>query len=103
MHEEIAVVLSSLTSAMTGKIWLGTLLVNLLGCCILFGLSKWVQGETKTLQFFWKIGFLGSLTTFSTFSMDLVVLIRDGRLWEAALAGFLNVFFGISIGIWILR
>jgi len=95
--------LSALCVSFTGKVWSGTLLVNLLGCVILFSLAKWIQGEAKVLQSFWRIGFLGSLTTFSTFSFELVTLLKNGRILEACLVGFLNIFFGIAIGVWILR
>ena len=96
-------ILSASISHGIGKFWVGTVFVNIIGCFVLFALAQWIQGEDKVLQYFWKIGFLGSLTTFSTFSYEVVMLIKLGRYFEAFLVGFLNIFFGIIIGIWILR
>ena len=83
-------------------IWAGfpvaTLVTNILGC-FLFGLimsasegQSVVSQEAKLLIF---IGFLGSFTTFSTFTMDTVSLFREGNY---ALT-FLNIFLSNGVGI----
>jgi fluoride exporter len=83
----------------------GTLLVNLVGSFILgffLALSTRVTlAGYPTLRLFVVTGFCGSLTTFSTFSYETVVLMSEGRLLSALLnalgsmaAGLLCVFLG---------
>jgi len=87
----------------------GTLIVNLAGCFLIgmaFSLSD--RGSSlmnPSIRFFFVTGYLGALTTFSTFAMETVNTIRyEGAL--AALpnfllnnaAGFMLVFLGIWVG-----
>jgi fluoride exporter len=87
----------------TGKLWTGTLFVNLLGCLIFFLLSQYAADSKIDYQIFLKIGLLGSLTTFSTFSFEVVTLIKTGRVYEGLLVLALNVVIGVIIGIGILK
>lgn len=72
----------------------GTLAVNILGSLlmgILYGLiDKQViaVSPAKTLI---GIGFIGALTTFSTFSMDSLLLLQQGHFIKMALNIILNV------------
>ncbi|MBE0459531.1 fluoride efflux transporter CrcB [Pseudoalteromonas sp. KG3] len=72
----------------------GTLAVNILGSLligILYGLIERgiiTASPAKTLI---GIGFLGALTTFSTFSMDSLVLLQQGHFFKMALNIVLNV------------
>jgi CrcB protein len=43
------------------------------------------------------IGFLGALTTFSTFSMDTLLLLQQGQYLKMALNLFLNVSVCITV------
>jgi CrcB protein len=86
----------------SGKFWAGTLIVNLLGCLIFYMVSRY-QPSNKELELVFKTGLLGSLTTFSTFSYEVVTLIKTGRPMEALLVFSLNIFLGIIIGIGIIR
>jgi CrcB protein len=66
---------------------MGTLIVNiagsfLLGVLIEFIALKWSPGED--MRAFLVVGVLGSFTTFSTFSLELVALIERGSYWPAA-------------------
>ncbi len=70
----------------------GTLLVNVLGS-LLMGLlggcwERW--GLFPVPAMFIGSGFLGALTTFSTFSMDTFAAFRDGQPGKAALNIALN-------------
>lgn len=60
----------------------GTLFVNLAGAWLI-GVLVAFFAETPTISAFWRLflvtGFLGSLTTFSTFSVENVTLLLNGQ------------------------
>lgn len=68
---------------------LGTLTANLLGG-YLIGLAMAVFAGHPDLAPEWRLlvitGFLGGLTTFSTFSAEVTALLQEGRLLVAGLA-----------------
>ncbi|MEI6897008.1 MAG: fluoride efflux transporter CrcB [Psychromonas sp.] len=75
-----------------------TLAVNLLGSLMMGFIFQSVQQETIASSPWWpliSVGFLGALTTFSTFSMDNVLLLQQGLLLKAMLNVVLNVVFCI--------
>jgi len=60
----------------------GTLAANLIGCYIIgLGLACFAQnpGIAPEWRLFVTTGFCGGLTTFSTFSAEIVLLIQSGR------------------------
>ncbi len=66
----------------------GTLVANLLGC-YLAGIVVSLFTLLPTLQPEWRLlimtGFLGALTTFSAFSVEIVFLLQHGRIvWAVA-------------------
>ena len=66
----------------------GTLVANLLGG-YLVGLALALFAQAPALDPAWRLfvitGFLGGLTTFSTFSAEVVIALNQGRLaWAAA-------------------
>ncbi|MFD2179217.1 fluoride efflux transporter CrcB [Veronia pacifica] len=72
----------------------GTLTVNILGSFAMGLLvAAFEQGLLATSP--WRqligLGFLGALTTFSTFSMDNVLLLQQGAFFKMGLNIFLNV------------
>ncbi|GAB5380626.1 MAG: fluoride efflux transporter CrcB [Aliiglaciecola sp.] len=72
----------------------GTLLVNVIGSfCLGLVYSLIEQGQIEIVL--WRttvgIGFLGALTTFSTFSVDTLLLIQQGMWWKGLLNIFLNL------------
>ena len=64
----------------------GTLLVNVVGC-FLMGLSyQYLMthgGISEASKLFVTVGLLGALTTWSTFSMETVLMIRNDQLTKA--------------------
>ncbi|QEP43663.1 fluoride efflux transporter CrcB [Ectothiorhodospiraceae bacterium BW-2] len=64
----------------------GTLAVNLIGS-LLMGLLYVVISERALfgdeVRLLLMVGFLGALTTFSTFSLDTLLLLQQGALWRA--------------------
>lgn len=48
---------------------------------------------------FWAIGLLGSFTTFSTFSVDLVLLFEAGRLASAVVYLVVSLLGGLALGL----
>lgn len=80
--------------------WLGkgfpfaTLAVNICGSLImgtLYGLIDQGVIEVSIYRTLIGIGFLGAFTTFSTFSMDTLLLMQQGDLLKAMLNVILNV------------
>ncbi|WDD96656.1 fluoride efflux transporter CrcB [Thalassomonas actiniarum] len=80
--------------------WLGkgfpfaTLMVNISGSFImgfLYGLIEQGILEVSVYRTLIGIGFLGAFTTFSTFSLDSLLLIQQGELLKAMVNILLNV------------
>jgi len=66
---------------MESPVPLGTWTVNLVGC-LLIGMTVPLFGElieADRARFFLVVGFLGSFTTFSTYSLDTIALWGDGH------------------------
>ena len=67
----------------------GTLAANLIGCYII-GVAFAVFTVNPTLPIEWRLfittGFCGGLTTFSTFSIEVVTLMQSGRMSGAMAA-----------------
>ncbi|MCS2166782.1 fluoride efflux transporter CrcB [Scandinavium manionii] len=72
----------------------GTLTANLLGAFIIGAGLAWFNRMTH-IDPMWKLlittGFCGGLTTFSTFSAEVVFLLQDGRFGWALLNVAINV------------
>ena len=76
---------------------LATWSVNLVGC-LLIGMMAPILGRAglaEEVQVFLIVGFLGSLTTFSTFSLETVVLWQEGL----GVAALLNAVGGVALGL----
>jgi len=76
---------------------IGTLSVNILGSFIIgfaaMFFAQTINPEYKALVI---TGFLGALTTFSTFSLENVNMLQDGEFVKFGLNILLNVIFSIS-------
>jgi len=83
---------------LTGSFFpLGTLSVNVLGSFIIgFAAMFFAQTVSPEYKAFVITGFLGALTTFSTFSLENVNLLQDGEFTTFGLNIFLNVTLSIT-------
>jgi len=94
--------------------WLGkefpfaTLAVNISGSLImgaLYGLIEQGVIEVSVYRTLIGIGFLGAFTTFSTFSLDTLLLIQQGDVFKATINILLNVslcIFAAALGMYIV-
>lgn len=77
----------------------GTLVVNIIGSCIMGGLVAAVSNSLLVSDA-WRpliaVGFLGTLTTFSTLSLDNVMFLEQQEYLKAFFNTSLNVIFSIS-------
>lgn len=87
----------------------GTLAVNLAGC-FLIGLAFALGVERELLppsfRLFFVTGFLGALTTFSTYTLESLNFARDGLTTAAVLNLLANNVFGLPLclaGMWLGR
>ena len=82
---------------------LGTIVVNVVGSFVLGGLIEalaLVWSPSPELRAMVVVGVLGAFTTFSTFSMDVVLLYERGALGHAAL--YIGASVILSIGAFFL-
>ncbi len=81
---------------------IGTLTVNLVGAFII-GLVIALFNRMTHWDPVWKMllttGFCGGMTTFSTFSLEVVYMLQDGRFGAALLNIALNLFGSIALTI----
>ncbi|WP_043713161.1 fluoride efflux transporter CrcB [Symbiobacterium thermophilum] len=96
---------SWLTALLPSTFPLPTLMINVLGA-LLLGFVAGYGIERGRLPEAWRlpvtVGFIGSFTTFSTWSVDTVLLLDAGR-WPLALA---NVGISLAVGlaaVWVGR
>lgn len=64
----------------------GTLAVNFIGSFLIGALYIWFQqneSENQALRIFLIVGVLGGFTTFSTFSLETVLLLQNGDIVKA--------------------
>ena len=83
--------------------FVGTLAVNLIGCFLIGMLAIIVARTTHLSPHSQRVlitGFLGSLTTFSTFSLDSVNLLQQGRVGAAIGNILTNVVLGLLL-VWL--
>ena len=83
-----------------GRLWplgfpLATLLINIIGSCamgVFVGLmARFLPDWQEDARLFVAVGLLGGFTTFSSFSLDTIVLIERGALLQAGAYVLLSV------------
>ncbi len=80
----------------------GTLIVNLTGCFLIgicFALADKTSWLSPSIRLFLMTGFLGALTTFSTYSIETVVSLRNGTVYIAAFNFLLNNILGFALAL----
>lgn len=102
-------------SVLVGRLWSGgfplaTLLINIVGSVlmgVLIGtLARSLPQMADEIRLFVGVGILGGFTTFSSFSLDAIVLIERGEWAQAALYVVLSVVVclaGLYLGLLISR
>lgn len=94
------------SSAMRGEFPWATLLVNQLGTAILAVLAALgVSGRALPgdMQLLIGTGFCGALTTFSTFAVELVLLVRANAIGTAIAYGSASLVSGVTIVVVVFR
>jgi len=81
----------------------GTFTVNILGCFILgivyvFGVE--ILTLSPSTRLFVSVGFIGAFTTFSTFSLETLNLIKNGEIKTALLYGPGSLILGL-FAVWL--
>ncbi|UNU73829.1 fluoride efflux transporter CrcB [Moraxella nasovis] len=74
---------------------LGMLTANWLGAFLIGVLAQWLDNPHYKLLLI--TGFLGGLTTFSSFSLEVVTLIQNGRFFGALMAVVLHVLGSLAL------
>jgi CrcB protein len=87
----------------------GTLFVNLSGCFLIgvsFALAEYRNILSPSARLFIMTGFLGGLTTFSTYALESVNFARSGDSSVSVINFILNNFIGMAlviVGMWIVK
>ena len=78
---------------------MGTLTVNVVGSFIIgviVGISQKSEILSADVRLFLMVGICGGFTTFSSFSVENLMLIQNGQVFSALLYTFLSLFLGFT-------
>lgn len=100
----------SVVGRLAGDFPLSTLIINVLGSLLMGLLVGWLARTTPEVQneirLFVAVGVLGGFTTFSSFSLDAIVLIERGEVLQAGLyilGSVLLSVLGLAVGLAAMR
>jgi fluoride exporter len=87
-----------------------TFLINVSGCfgmgLIMTLVAAWGTPFSSELRLMLAVGFLGSYTTFSTYGLETLNLVRTGRPEMALIYAFSSVLLGVigvQCGVWVAK
>lgn len=86
-----------------------TLIINVLGSFAIGMLWVWLtpqHAETEPYRLLFITGFLGAFTTFSSFSLESIMLLQQGRGWGFALyagGSLITCLIMTALGIWLAK
>lgn len=91
----------------TGFPW-ATLLINIVGSFLMGILFEYfsIKNQLESWRIFALVGFLGSFTTFSTFSLDLFLLLKQSLWGQAFFYGMGSVILSLAalmMGLFLMR
>ena len=75
-----------------------TFVINIVGCLligIIYGISEKSEVLSPEIRLFLTVGICGGFTTFSTFSNDAFLLIRQDEWFRFAIYTSLSIFLGL--------
>ena len=87
----------------------GTISVNLIGAFLMGALFYFISSKlliNEQVKIFLTIGFLGGFTTFSSFALDVFILVERGNFLNASvyiLSSVVLSILGLFVGIYIMR
>jgi CrcB protein len=89
---------------------LSTVIVNIVGCAVIGVLAGMVATGRLPMSITWRefvfVGILGGFTTFSTFGLDTIALVRAGDIGNAAsnvLVQVVGGLFAVYAGLWVVE
>ncbi|MGV3650671.1 MAG: fluoride efflux transporter CrcB [Devosia sp.] len=103
------------SGVLTGRLWpaafpLATLWINILGSLLMGllvgALARFMPAWQPEARLFLAVGVLGGFTTFSSFSLDTIVLIERGEIGQALLYVGLSVVLSLgalALGLIVMR
>jgi len=82
---------------MAERSYFGTLTVNLLGSLLIGALVGYFVKSNASASIFWIAGFCGGFTTFSTFSLDGIRLLKNGLYGDFTIYALLSASGGLAL------
>tara|TARA_Y100000814_G_scaffold244717_1_gene189697 strand:+ start:2433 stop:2810 length:378 start_codon:yes stop_codon:yes gene_type:complete len=82
---------------------IGTIIVNIIGSFLIGYSMQYLLSRniaTEEYRRFIMTGFLGGLTTFSSFSLEILQMLQDGKLFLAVSYVFLSITIGL-LAVWL--